>query len=67
MKLSTLVPVVLRHTNTAVFHLAGSPSKLRVNKQRPHRISRATLIHEGTSHSRTLYTSKALDQSNIII
>jgi len=24
-------------------------------------------IHEGTGHSRTLYTSKALDQSNFII
>jgi len=30
-------------------------------------ISSATPNHEGTSHSRTLYTSKALDQSNFII
>jgi len=27
----------------------------------------ATHIHEGTGHSRTLYTSMALEQSNIII
>jgi len=66
-KLPTLVPVVLRRTNTAAFHLAGSLSKLRANKQSPHRISCVTFIHEGTSHSRTLYTSKALDQSNFII
>jgi hypothetical protein len=67
MKFPTLVPVVLRRTRTAFFNLAGSPSKLRLNKQSPRRISRATRIHEGTSYSRTLYTSKALDQSNFII
>jgi hypothetical protein len=30
-------------------------------------LSGATPIHEGTSYSRTLYTSKALEQSNFII
>jgi hypothetical protein len=30
-------------------------------------ISHVTHIREGAAHSRTLYTSKALDQSNFII
>jgi len=60
VKLPTLVPVVLRRTKTAIINMAGS-------KTSPHMASRATHIPEGTRHSRTLYTSKALDQSNFII
>lgn len=67
MKLLTLEPVVLRCTNVAIFNLAGSPTRLRANKKSPRPVPRATRIHEGTRHSRTLYTSKALDQSNFII
>jgi hypothetical protein len=67
MKLPTPVPVVLRHTKTSNCNLAGSPTMVTINPKSPHPIFRATRIHEGTSHSRTLYTSKALDQSNFII
>jgi len=44
----------------AIVILAGSTKST-------HPISRTIQNLEGTRHSRTLYTSKALDQSNIII
>ena len=69
MKLPTLVPAIARCTKALIIIPAGSTLYLERSAQvhSPHPISRTTHIHESTGHSRTLYTSKALDQSNIII
>jgi hypothetical protein len=69
MKFPTLVPVILRCT-----YLINIPAgfKRRPSRDIPRKVeaapnSRATHLLKGTGHSRTLYTSNALDQSNIII
>jgi hypothetical protein len=70
MKFPTLVPIILRYTN-----LLNIPPGSRSRPSRGHqhksraltRFPRATHIREGTGYSRTLYTSKAMDQSNFII
>jgi hypothetical protein len=69
MKLPTHVPVVPRCTKPPNL-AAGSES--RRDREIPRAVEptlgcRATHFLEGTGHSRTLYTSKALDQSNFIL
>jgi hypothetical protein len=68
MKLPTHVPVLLRCTKllTVAARSKSSPSRDIQRKAEPHPNSRATQFLEGTCISRTLYTSKALDQSNFI-
>jgi hypothetical protein len=60
MKLLTLAPAAPHARKGHRHYLAGFQSCPRLL---PH----ATHILEGTRHSRTLYTSKALEQSNFII
>jgi hypothetical protein len=71
MKLPTLVPATPLCTKLLINIPAGSRLHLefpaQVHRPFPISISRATQILEGTGHSRTLYTSKALEQSNFII
>jgi hypothetical protein len=68
MKFPTLVPVALRYVRPLILIPAGSTLSIAnpASEQSPHPISGATQILESTGHSRTLYTSNAADQSNII-
>jgi hypothetical protein len=69
MKFPTLVPVFLRCTKPLIFIPAGftaHPAR-PAQVQSPRQTCRATQILAGSGISRTLYTSKALDQSNFIV
>jgi len=68
MKLPTHVPVFPRCTEqlTIAADTKSRPCRDIQLKADSHPNSRATQLLDGTCHSRTLYTSKALDQSNFI-